>query len=418
VSLGDAIYGGTTRANQPCAGKRGPCNGPIRTVRTREWGALSVCIAHERPLRDAGEIVDRPATIRLILETPMPLVVRPFPIPGQCRIDGCITPVRARGLCATHHSAASHAGRLEELAAPSKNGGPRSTYIERVAADHAPVVEVLPVEVLPVVEQLPPALPDQDCDGAVEEGLGEPCEGCKSPAVTRDVDSVPLCGPCYDALPLVDTHRAAVEPLRLTDVRSEVLSLALAMERKLRANDAKKGPRGWKDHEPMRLLARVRQETKEVERALTNIVDPSEVLDECADVANMVMMVADAAGALPPYTAPHPADHVVGVLRDLAERTVDIEADPVVVALRARVAELEATIAAERGDPTGALPGWEWAANSWRSGDQIVIRVTFGAWDVLVRVPGAPVEILRVVTAREGMRLANERVDAARAVAK
>lgn len=89
-----------------------------------------------------------------------------------------------------------------------------------------------------------------------------------------------------------------------------------------------------------------------------------------------------------------------------------------ILKLRARVAELEATIAAERGESTGALPGWEWTSQSWRSGDQIVIRVTFGAWDVLVRVPGAPVEILRVVTAREGMRLANERADAARAVAK
>jgi len=59
----------------------------------------------------------------------------------------------------------------------------------------------------------------------------------------------------------------------------------------------------------------------------------------------------------------------------------------------------------ERGDPSGALPGWEWTAQSWRSGDQIVIRVAFGAWDVLVRLPGAPVEILRVTTAREGMRL-------------
>lgn len=85
--------------------------------------------------------------------------------------------------------------------------------------------------------------------------------------------------------------------------------------------------------------------------------------------------------------------------------------------LAGALAESDATIAAERGDPSGALPGWEWTAQSWRSGDQIVIRVAFGAWDVLVRLPGAPVEILRVTTAREGMRLANERVDAARAVA-
>ena len=37
-----------------------------------------------------------------------------------------------------------------------------------------------------------------------DEGLGVPCEGCKSPAVTRDSDGIPLCGDCYDALPFVD----------------------------------------------------------------------------------------------------------------------------------------------------------------------------------------------------------------------
>lgn len=35
------------------------------------------------------------------------------------------------------------------------------------------------------------------------EGLGETCEGCTNEAVTRDSMGVPLCGPCYDDLPLL-----------------------------------------------------------------------------------------------------------------------------------------------------------------------------------------------------------------------
>ncbi len=53
-------------------------------------------------------------------------------------------------------------------------------------------------------ESAPPMLAitftgDDDCDG-----LGETCEGCDSPAVTRDSQGVPLCQLCYDDLPLVE----------------------------------------------------------------------------------------------------------------------------------------------------------------------------------------------------------------------
>lgn len=38
----------------------------------------------------------------------------------------------------------------------------------------------------------------------VADGLGEKCEGCDKPAVTRDTMGVPLCGACFDALPVAE----------------------------------------------------------------------------------------------------------------------------------------------------------------------------------------------------------------------
>lgn len=92
-------------------------------------------------------------------------------------------------------------------------------------------------------------------------------------------------------------------PPSLSVVRPEVAAFALAMERKLAANDAKKGKRGWKDHNPHDLLRRVSEEAVEVLHALKDrdlgCGDDVAILNECADVANMAMMVADAAGVLP-----------------------------------------------------------------------------------------------------------------------
>jgi NTP pyrophosphatase (non-canonical NTP hydrolase) len=103
------------------------------------------------------------------------------------------------------------------------------------------------------------------------------------------------------------SHGANMPTLTLADLRPEVATFALAMERKLRANDAKKGARGWKGCDPQALLTRVMEEVEECDYALRLTwmpgLDPvkvqADLLDECADVANMAMMVADAAGALP-----------------------------------------------------------------------------------------------------------------------
>ena len=49
-----------------------------------------------------------------------------------------------------------------------------------------------------------------------------------------------------------------------------------------------------------------------------------------------------------------------------------------VVALHDRIADLEATLAAERGDPAGALPGWRWDGSSWvriaENGDRLRVQ--------------------------------------------
>lgn len=89
--------------------------------------------------------------------------------------------------------------------------------------------------------------------------------------------------------------------LTLADCRPEVLAFALLMERELRANDHKGG---WKNDNLFNLLERAQEELQELEDVLSpgtraSLADwRSQVASEAADVANMVMMVADVSGAL------------------------------------------------------------------------------------------------------------------------
>lgn len=62
------------------------------------------------------------------------------------------------------------------------------------------VLSLLPVDEPPTMV----VLDDLEDDDRDNEGLGETCEGCPDEAVTRDSMGVPLCRPCYDALPLLD----------------------------------------------------------------------------------------------------------------------------------------------------------------------------------------------------------------------
>lgn len=73
----------------------------------------------------------------------------------------------------------------------------------------------------------------------------------------------------------------------MSAIRPEVLWFARKMEDKLAANDHK---RHWSTCEPSVLLGYLKAEIRELEEALINRKD---VVQECADVANFAMMIAD-----------------------------------------------------------------------------------------------------------------------------
>lgn len=77
-------------------------------------------------------------------------------------------------------------------------------------------------------------------------------------------------------------------------LRPEVLAFAIAMERKLRTQDAASG-QSWKDADIDYLLDRLADEVVELNGA---VVDGAHVLGEAVDVANFAMMVADRRGSL------------------------------------------------------------------------------------------------------------------------
>lgn len=78
-----------------------------------------------------------------------------------------------------------------------------------------------------------------------------------------------------------------------------VIKFAARMEAKLEKNRHKGDRNGWlKDH-PWELVERMLDETVEVQQSFTahsegiDSPDPEKTADECADVANFCMMVAD-----------------------------------------------------------------------------------------------------------------------------
>lgn len=90
--------------------------------------------------------------------------------------------------------------------------------------------------------------------------------------------------PCDNEI-FAKTYRAA------TKYDHFVGEFAVAMTRKLVDNDHKTG---WKNLELEWLLKRVSEEVEELVQAVAYDVGENFVLDEAADVANMVAMVADA----------------------------------------------------------------------------------------------------------------------------
>jgi len=72
-------------------------------------------------------------------------------------------------------------------------------------------------------------------------------------------------------------------------MRGSVIWFAQQMERKLQKHDADYGPSGWEHTDLNFLWARLYDEYHEARKA----TGTQEIIDECADIANFAMMIAD-----------------------------------------------------------------------------------------------------------------------------
>lgn len=149
--------------------------------------------------------------------------------------------------------------------------------------------------------------------------------------------------------------------------RSEVIAFANAMERKLRANDWKGG---WKDDASGDLMSRVHQELREfigAHLAYPRDTDKyrADLLDEGADVANMIMMVIDVCGGLPAPPGDERAEPIVAeAIQALLVEILDHDCDDMhsvqAIARTIRAAARSALVAApaeQEGGKTGWPPG-------------------------------------------------------------
>jgi hypothetical protein len=76
------------------------------------------------------------------------------------------------------------------------------------------------------------------------------------------------------------------------------------MEHKLRKHDGDFGPDGWKDCDPNYLWNRLKEEIDEAKAA----TGTQEIIEECADIANIAMMLADLAARRKSLLASRPAE--------------------------------------------------------------------------------------------------------------
>lgn len=88
---------------------------------------------------------------------------------------------------------------------------------------------------------------------------------------------------------------ASVKPCdNVLDMRPEVQLFAMAMETRLRENDAQKGEKGWDDISRWVLHENLVEEVGELRWAIDNDAEGN-VLEEAADVGNFAMMIFDKA---------------------------------------------------------------------------------------------------------------------------
>lgn len=89
---------------------------------------------------------------------------------------------------------------------------------------------------------------------------------------------------------------------RYQKVRNEVGWFANQMERKLRVYDREKGERGWKRNDVAELFERLEDEVAELGHIIHTIYSVpacgledmcAQAMEECADIGNFAMMIAD-----------------------------------------------------------------------------------------------------------------------------
>ncbi len=85
--------------------------------------------------------------------------------------------------------------------------------------------------------------------------------------------------------------RITIEQIsEITGIRVPVLKFAFEMERKLRINS---GKGGWQDCDNDYLLSRINDELFELKACINEKKVKRAIINECADVANFAMMIAD-----------------------------------------------------------------------------------------------------------------------------
>lgn len=96
-----------------------------------------------------------------------------------------------------------------------------------------------------------------------------------------------------------DRIEAGPEGARPPAPRPEVAAFAALMERELRTNDERRGRARWKDMSAIDLLSGLHRDAVKLHDALL-AGDTAKIVEQCADVANMAMMIADVSGGLAP----------------------------------------------------------------------------------------------------------------------
>jgi len=81
-------------------------------------------------------------------------------------------------------------------------------------------------------------------------------------------------------------------------LRATLAAFAQRMELELRTHDKDWGPRGWKGTAPLQLLDGLERDLLKLKQALKR-GDTPKAVEQCADVANMAMMLADTLDGLP-----------------------------------------------------------------------------------------------------------------------